>query len=107
MSKKPAPEKLTFAEAFLRPMPAFNSALDINRADPDIASREPDYNSTTDDGLASRRSKHMVRSHAEVAAAMSGDMPIGAGMSLRQPMAAQAENDQFPGSTNQYGKQRA
>lgn len=107
MSKKPAPEKLTFAEAFARPMPAWNSALDINRADPDIDSKQPDYNSTTDDGLASRRSKHIVRSHAEVAAAMSGEPALGTGLSLRQPMAAQGENDQFPGSTNQYGKQRA
>lgn len=107
MAKKPAPEKLTFDEAFVRPMPAFNSALDINRADPDFASRETPFNVTTDDGLASRRSKHVVRTHAQLAADTSGEPLIGYGLSMRQPMAATAENDQFPGSTNQYGKQRA
>lgn len=107
MSKKPAPEKLTLAEAFSAVMPAFNTATAINRADPDIASKEPNYNATTDDGLASRRSKHTVRDHAAVAASRRGDLPLGDGLALRQPLAGQGENDQFAFSTNPYGKQRA
>lgn len=104
--KKSAPEKLTIADVFPSTMPALNSALDIDRPDPDIASREMPYNSSTDDGLASLRSKHMVRTHAEVAAAMTGDLPLGDGLCLREAMAGQAENNQFPFETNQYGKQR-
>jgi hypothetical protein len=107
MSKKPAPEKLTLAEALSAPMPAFNVALEINRPNPDIPSKEPNYNSTTDDGLASLRSKHTMRTRDEIEAARSGDLPLGDGLSLRQPMAGQGENNQFPVRTNQYGKQRA
>lgn len=107
MSNRTAPEKLTLAEAFIRAVPGFNSALDIDRADPDIASKEPDYNATTDDGLASLRSKHIMRDHAEILAASSGDLPLGVGLSLRQAMAGQGENNQFPARTNPYGKQRA
>jgi hypothetical protein len=107
MASKSAPEKLTLADALMAPMPAFNVALEIDRPDPDIASKEPNYNATTDDGLASLRSKHIMRDHAEVAAACSGDLPLGDGLSLRQAMAGQAENNQFPVRTNQYGKQRA
>jgi hypothetical protein len=108
VSKKDAPERLTFAEALMPvSVSAFNVSLEINRPDPDIPSKEANYNSTTDNGLASRRSKHVMRSHAEIEAARSGDLPLGDGLSLRQPMAGQGENDQFPGSTNQYGKQRS
>jgi hypothetical protein len=107
MSNKPAPEKLTLADALMAPMPAFNVALEINRPDPDLPSKEPNYNSSTDDGLASRRSKHIMRTHAEIAAARTGDLPLGDGLSLREPMAGQGGNDQFPVRTNQYGKQRA
>lgn len=107
MSKKAAPEKITLADVFSAPAPAFNVALEIDRADPDIPSKEPDYNASTDDGLASLRSKHVMRNHAEIAAARTGDLPLGDGLSLRQPMAGQAENNQFPVRTNQYGKQRA
>lgn len=107
MSNKPAPEKLTLAEALSAPMPAFNVALEVNRADPDLPSMEPNYNSTTDDGMASRRSKHIMRTHAEITADRSGDLPLGDGLSLREPMAGQGENDQFPVRTNQFGKQRA
>lgn len=107
MKKVAAPEKLTLGDAFPVQMPAFNSAIDIDRPDPDIASREMPYNSTTDDGLASLRSKHRVRTYEEIEAAKSGEPDLGFGLSLRQPMAGQAENNQFPLSTNQYGKQRS
>lgn len=65
------------------------------------------YNYTTDQGLASRRSKQIVRTHAEVSAACSGPLPLGDGLSLRAPMAGQCENDQFIFSTDQFGKQRS
>lgn len=67
---------------------------------------EIQYNYVTDEGLASRRSKHVVRNHAEVAAATKGELPSGLGLSLRAPMAGQCENDQWPYCTDNYGKQR-
>lgn len=89
------------------PIPGFNSAIDINRPSPDPEQRVMPYNQTADDGLASRRSKHEVRTYEELAAATSAPLAIGYGLSLRSPMAAQAENDQFPMSTDPYGKQRS
>lgn len=102
MPKKSAPEAVPLP-AFS--MPQFNVAIKINEPDPDIASKQPVYNATPDDGLASLRSKHMVRTHAE--AAPSGDLPLGFGLSLRAAMPGQGENNQFPIRANQYGKQRA
>jgi hypothetical protein len=107
VKKAAAPEKLTLADALPMQMPAFNSAIDINRIQPDIDSRQMPYTSTTDDGLASLRSKHRVRTFAEIEAAKICEPDLGFGLSLRQAMAGQAENNQFPFSTNQYGKQRS
>lgn len=106
MKKDKAPESLPVS-ALLMPLPAFNSELNVNRADPDLPSREIQYNKATDDGLASTRSKHAVQP-------APGDrdddsfppLPMGVGLSLRMAMAGQAENDQFPISSNQFGKQR-
>ena len=105
MPNKAAPEGLTLGEV-LQPIPALNVAMEIDRADPDFPSREIDYNQQTDNGLASLRSKTNIRSHEQIAASTSGDLPIGLGLSLRAPMAGQAENNQFPCRTNNYGKQR-
>lgn len=63
------------------------------------------YNCDTDHGLASTRSKHRVRSCDEVASCRSGDLPLSEGLALRQAMAGQGENDQFPYSTDKHGKQ--
>lgn len=89
------------------PIPGFNSAIDINRPSPDPDPRVMPYNQTTDDGLASRRSKHEVRSYEELEAATDAALPSGYGLSLRSAMAGQGENDQFPLSTDPYGKQRS
>lgn len=68
---------------------------------------EMPYTRTPDQGLASRRSKHFVRTHAEVEAATTGEPSLAAGISLRMPMAGQCENDQFIYSTDAFGKQRS
>lgn len=64
------------------------------------------YTATTDQGLASRRSKTVIRTHADVAAATTGEPALSEGLSLRQAMAGQCENDQFPFSADRFGKQR-
>lgn len=89
------------------PISGFNSAIDINCPSPDPEQRVMPYNQTADDGLASRRSKHEVRSYEELAAATSAPLAPGYGLSLRSAMAAQGENDQFPMRTDPYGKQRS
>lgn len=68
---------------------------------------EMPYNQITDEGLASRRSKHVVRTHAEVKAASDDNLALGDGLSLRAPMAGQCENDQYPWATDRFGKQRS
>lgn len=80
-------------------------ARDTARQEPEAA--EMPYNEVTDQGLASRRSKHMVRDHKEVEAAYTGELAIGYGLSCRAPMAGQCENDQFPWQTDKFGKQRS
>jgi hypothetical protein len=65
------------------------------------------YTAVTDQGLASRRSKSVIRSHADVQAATTGTPALGEGLSLRQAMAGQCENDQFPFSADRFGKQRS
>jgi hypothetical protein len=69
--------------------------------------KEMPYNQVTDEGLASRRSKHKVRTHAEVEAATHEKLAPGYGLSLRAPMAGQCENDQYPWGTDRFGKQRS
>ena len=73
----------------------------------DTEAKEMPYNQVTDEGLASRRSKHKVRTHAEVKAATHGTPELGYGVSLRAPMAGQCENDQYPWQTDRFGKQRS
>lgn len=73
----------------------------------EIEPKEMPYNRITDEGLASRRSKHMVRTHAEVKAATHDEPAIGYGLSLRAPLAGQCENDQYPWQTDRFGKQRS
>lgn len=106
-SKTPAPKGVTIVQAF-EPCrdPNLNVATVIDRCIDVCAPMEPTYNSTTDDGLASLRSKHEVRTREEIAAARTGDLPLGLGLSLKQPMAGQCENNQFPFSTNRFGKPR-
>lgn len=103
----PAPKGVTLAQA-LAPCadPTMNVATILNPCDYVDIPRDPLYNSTTDDGLASLRSKHEVRTRAEIAAARSGDLPLGIGLSLKQPMAGQCENNQFPFRTDRFGKPR-
>lgn len=104
MSKtdKAAPAEVPVSSLFA-PIPGFNSAVEINHADPDMPARQIDYNGDTDNGLASQRSKHCVRPHDQ---STTHNLPLGTGLSLRVPMAGQCENDQFPLSTNNFGKQR-
>lgn len=73
----------------------------------DFEPKEMPYNQTTDEGLASIRSKHVLRSNAEVKASIHEDLPIADGLSLRAPMAGQCENNQFPWQANRFGKQRS
>jgi hypothetical protein len=80
-------------------------AMDTARQE--IPFKEIEYNQVTDDGLASRRSKHMVRTHAEVKAATGPEPALGFGLSLRAPLAGQCENDQWPYCVDRYGKQRS
>lgn len=103
----PAPKGVTPAQAFapLRD-PTMNVATVIDQCDYVDDVPRPLYNSTTDDGLASRRSKHEVRTRAEIADAREGDLPLGIGLSLKQPMAGQCENDQFPYRSDRFGKPR-
>lgn len=107
-TKTPAPVSLN--EAFTGLSEQDNNvatiiARDTARQDPEAA--EMPYNETTDQGLASRRSKHMMRDHKEVEAAYSGELAVGYGLSCRAPMAGQCENDQFPYQTDKFGKQRS
>lgn len=73
----------------------------------DFPPAEMPYNQTVDEGLASIRSKHVLRSNAEVKASIHDDLPISEGLSLRAPMAGQCENNQFPWQVNRFGKQRS
>lgn len=103
----PAPKGVSLDQALAMPAdPTFNVATILNPCDYDCPPRDPLYNSTTDDGLASLRSKHEVRTREEIAAARTGDLPLGIGLSLKQPMAGQCENNQFPFRTDRYGKPR-
>lgn len=80
----------------------------ITEADPAILDAEKPasrYTHTTDERLASTRSKQEVSTHEECAARKLRDPLPGEGVSFRQPMAGQCENDQFPYTTDQYGKQ--
>lgn len=101
-----APLTATVAD-ILQPVPGLNDVVLRDADRQDFPAAEIPYNYTPDQGLASRRSKQVVRSCAEVQAACSGDLPLADGLSLRSPMAGQAENDQFPFSTDRYGKQRS
>lgn len=100
------PEDIPVSSLFY-PIGGFNSAADINAPSPTPPQKVMPYNQTADDGLASRRSKHVVRTFEQLEAATSAAPTCGYGLSMRSPMAAQAENDQFPMSTDCYGKQRA
>lgn len=86
--------------------PGLNDAVlaDVQRQE--TQPKEMPYNRVTDNGLASTRSKHVVRTHAEVAAATQGDLPLGDGLSLRMALPGQCENELFPFQTDAYGKQR-
>jgi hypothetical protein len=83
------------------------SSLLRDLARQDMPDKEMPYNQVTDQGLASRRSKHILRSNDEVNASITGSLPAGDGLSLRAPMAGQGENDQFPWCTDRFGKQRS
>jgi hypothetical protein len=85
----------------------FNDVVLRDAQRQEFPAAEMPYSCTTDEGLASRRSKHVVRTHDEVKAACNGDLPIGQGLSLRAPMAGQCGNDQFPFQTDRFGKQRS
>jgi hypothetical protein len=84
-----------------------NSAVMRDLVRQEMPAKAGRYNQTTDQGLASRRSKHILRSNDEVEASISGDLPAGEGLSLRAPMAGQCENDQFMWCTDRFGKQRS
>jgi hypothetical protein len=100
-----APEAVPLS-ALSMAMPKLNSALVIDRPDPDPASKEVTYNGVTDDGLASLRSKHEVLPAADRGPMATSDLPVGQGLSLRIAMAGQGENNQMPFRTDQYGKMR-
>ena len=106
-TNKPTPQAVPISDALYLPR-TLNVATEINRPSPDEALKDPRYNSTTDESRASRRAfLHPVRTHAEAAAARTGDLPLGDGLTLRMAMAGQCENDQFPFETDPFGKQRA
>lgn len=105
MADTEAPAGVPLAGIF-SPIPDFNSAIDINRDRLHQAPREMPYSQTPCDGLASRRSKQPVRTFEELQAATSGTPAPGYGLSLRSAMTGQCENDQFPLTTDRYGKQR-
>lgn len=97
-------------ESFSLPMDRDNNVALVIARDTARQENEPKempYNETTDEGLASRRSKHKVRTHAEVKAATGEELVPGYGLSLRAPMAGQCENDQFTYQTDRFGKQRS
>lgn len=103
---KDTPIVATFAQTLSTAAGINDAALrDVQRQE--IPPAEMPYNSATDQGLASRRSKTVMRTHAEIAAARTGDPALDSGMSLRQAMAGQCENDQFIYCTDRYGKQRS
>lgn len=106
MAKVTQTPVLATVRDLIQPVDGFNDAVLRDAERQSIAPAEMPYNSTTDQGLASRRSKHVMRTHAEVEAAYSGDLPAADGLSLRAPMAGQCENDQFPFQTDRFGKQR-
>lgn len=103
----PAPTSATLSAVFGSGDTGINDAALRDAQRQSFEPREIYYTQTTDQGLASRRSKHVVRTHAEVAAANVGDALLGDGLSLRAPMAGQCENDQFTYSTDIFGKQRS
>lgn len=91
------------------PVPApmgMNIACDVDMQCDEFEPKAGNFNVSTDDGLASRRSKTVIRNHAEMAAATGPAPPAGYGMALRQRMAGVGGNDQFPYRTDEYGKQR-
>lgn len=83
-----------------------NSACDIGIVHKGEEGYTPEitYTHRVDDDLASERAKHRARTHEELAADKVRDLPLGAGLSMRMPMAGQCENDQFPYSTGEDGK---
>lgn len=106
MSKmKATPIEATLAQT-LGPVEGFNDATlrDVERQS--FPAAEMPYTAITDQGLASRRSKTVIRDHAAVAAATTGVPALGEGLSLREAMAGQCENDQFPFQADRFGKQR-
>ncbi len=84
------------------PMLCGSSSGPVVLPDPE---KEAGYSVRTDHGLANERAKSKVRTHAELSQAKIGTPSIGEGVSSRQAMAGQGTNDQFPYSTDNYGKQ--
>lgn len=107
MSKlKATPVVATFADLMGAPDGINDAALrDIQRQD--LPAAEMPYTAITDQGLASRRSKTVIRDHAAVQAATTGEPALADGLSMRQAMAGQGENDQFTFQTDRFGKQRS
>ena len=107
MAKTSAPSGASLSDISI-PMPRLNVAVEINMPDADPASAQVQYNAVTDQGLASRRSKHDVKplSRTQRDPLTVGDLPLGTGLSLRMAMAGQGENDQMPFRTDPYGKMR-
>lgn len=101
-----APQSAPFS-AIVHVDPGINDAALRDAQRQEMPPAEMPYNQVTDQGLASRRSKHVIRTHAEVAAATHGEPAVCDGLSLRAPMAGQCENDQFTFSTDAFGKQRS
>lgn len=101
MAKKPTPVPAEFLGM------KCNIACEIDHQHDYSDPREMDFNVTTDDGLASRRSKHEIRSYEQLEADTHGRLDAGFGVSIRMRMAGAGENNQFPYTTDEYGKQRS
>jgi hypothetical protein len=106
MSKTKATPILASMDAIFSTPDGFNDATLRDAQRQVFAPAEMPYTAITDQGLASRRSKTVVRDHAAVAAATTGVPSLAEGLSLREAMAGQCENDQFPFSADRFGKQR-
>lgn len=100
-----APERAS-PMALFTPVAGFNDAVLVDAQRQEMPPAEMPYTYKSDDGLASRRSKHMVRTHAEVEACQIGTPDPSLGLSMRAALPAQCENDLFPFQTDRFGKQR-
>ena len=101
-----APERASPMSIFT-PVAGLNVAVEIDQQRQESVPAEMPYTYSVDNGLASRRSKHVGRTHAQIEAAVTGIPELGEGISMRCAVAGQCENDQFKFQTDRFGKMRS